>query len=100
MRVKQHAGGLAVPEARGARPAARGRILLTPRGSPTYLISSMYTVTPRERVFTLAGILMALFLGALDQTIVATAMPRILKELKGFPSTAGSSPRTCWPPPR
>jgi EmrB/QacA subfamily drug resistance transporter len=44
----------------------------------------MYTVTPRERTFTLVGILVALFLGALDQTIVATAMPRILKELNGL----------------
>ncbi|MGO9310101.1 MAG: MDR family MFS transporter [Spirochaetia bacterium] len=49
----------------------------------------MYTVTPRERVFTLAGILMALFLGALDQTIVATAMPRILKELNGLSLYSG-----------
>jgi MFS family permease len=44
----------------------------------------MYTVTPRERVFTLAGIMVALLLGALDQTIVATAMPRILQELNGL----------------
>ncbi|MGA2380181.1 MAG: MDR family MFS transporter [Spirochaetia bacterium] len=44
----------------------------------------MYTVTSRERAFTLAGIMVALFLGALDQTIVATAMPRILKELNGL----------------
>jgi EmrB/QacA subfamily drug resistance transporter len=44
----------------------------------------MYTVTPRERAFTLAGIMVALFLGALDQTIVATAMPRILQELNGL----------------
>jgi len=44
----------------------------------------MYTVTPRERAFTLAGIMVALLLGALDQTIVATAMPRILQELNGL----------------
>ena len=44
----------------------------------------MYTVTKRERAFTLAGIMVALFLGALDQTIVATAMPRILQELNGL----------------
>lgn len=44
----------------------------------------MYTVTPRERTVTLAGILVALFLGALDQTVVATAMPSILKELNGL----------------
>lgn len=44
----------------------------------------MYTVTKRERAFTLAGIMVALFLGALDQTIVATAMPRVLQELNGL----------------
>ncbi|MGA2615915.1 MAG: MDR family MFS transporter [Spirochaetia bacterium] len=44
----------------------------------------MYTVTTRERAFTLAGIMVALFLGALDQTIVATAMPRILQDLNGL----------------
>src|ERR1700690_2368064 len=44
----------------------------------------MYTVTKRERAFTLAGIMVALFLGALDQTIVATAMPRILQQLNGL----------------
>ena len=44
----------------------------------------MYTVTKRERAFTLAGIMVALLLGALDQTIVSTAMPRILRDLNGF----------------
>jgi EmrB/QacA subfamily drug resistance transporter len=44
----------------------------------------MYTVTKRERAFTLAGIMVALFLGALDQTIVGTAMPRILQDINGL----------------
>jgi len=44
----------------------------------------MYTVTSKERGFTLAGIMVALLLGALDQTIVATAMPRILQDLNGL----------------
>jgi len=44
----------------------------------------VYTITQRERVFTLAGLLVALFLGALDQTIVATAMPKILQDLNGL----------------
>jgi EmrB/QacA subfamily drug resistance transporter len=38
----------------------------------------------RVKAFTLAGILLALFLGALDQTIVATALPRIVSELNGL----------------
>ncbi len=33
---------------------------------------------------TLLGVLLALFLGALDQTIVATALPRIVEELHGL----------------
>jgi EmrB/QacA subfamily drug resistance transporter len=44
----------------------------------------MYTITHRERGFTLAGLLVALFLGALDQTIVSTAMPKILQDLNGL----------------
>jgi EmrB/QacA subfamily drug resistance transporter len=38
----------------------------------------------RQIVFTLAGILMAMFLSSLDQTIVSTAMPRIIADLGGF----------------
>ena len=44
----------------------------------------MYSLTSREQTFTLAGLLVSLFLAALDQTIVATAMPRILQDLKGL----------------
>jgi EmrB/QacA subfamily drug resistance transporter len=44
----------------------------------------MYTLTNRERTFTLVGIMVALLLGALDQTIVATAMPKILQTLNGL----------------
>jgi EmrB/QacA subfamily drug resistance transporter len=42
------------------------------------------TVTPRDRTLILIGILLALFLGALDQTIVATALPRIVEDLNGI----------------
>jgi EmrB/QacA subfamily drug resistance transporter len=38
----------------------------------------------RDIVFTLVGMLLALFLGALDQTIVATALPRIVEDLAGL----------------
>lgn len=37
----------------------------------------------KEQAFTLLGILLALFLGALDQTIVATALPKIVQDLNG-----------------
>jgi len=40
---------------------------------------------PRKQViFTFAGVLLAMFLSALDQTIVGTAMPRIISDLGGF----------------
>lgn len=39
--------------------------------------------TPQEVRYTMTGILLGLFLAALDQTIVSTAMPRIVGELKG-----------------
>ena len=37
-----------------------------------------------DRLAAFAGILLALFLGALDQTIVATALPRIVADLDGL----------------
>ena len=42
------------------------------------------TAMNQETKFTLIGILLALFLGALDQTIVATALPRIVEDLNGL----------------
>ena len=38
----------------------------------------------RQIVITLIGVLLAMFLGSLDQTIVGTAMPRIITDLGGF----------------
>ena len=38
----------------------------------------------RQIVLTMIGVLLALFLSALDQTVVATAMPRIIADLGGF----------------
>ena len=38
----------------------------------------------RQVILTMVGLLMALFLAALDQTIVSTAMPRIIADLGGF----------------
>ncbi|WP_375434321.1 MDR family MFS transporter [uncultured Hymenobacter sp.] len=42
------------------------------------------TLTQRQKMFTFAGILLAMFLGSLDQTIVSTALPRIVADLHGF----------------
>ncbi len=38
----------------------------------------------RQVLITFAGVMLAMFLGSLDQTIVATAMPRIISDLGGF----------------
>ncbi len=38
----------------------------------------------RDRIYAFVGILLALFLGALDQTIVATALPSIVESLNGI----------------
>jgi EmrB/QacA subfamily drug resistance transporter len=40
---------------------------------------------PRRQIsITFTGVLLAMFLGSLDQTIVGTAMPRIISDLGGF----------------
>ncbi len=41
-------------------------------------------LSPRDRTLTLIGILLAMFLGALDQTIVSTALPKIVEDLQGL----------------
>ena len=38
----------------------------------------------RQVVLTMVGLLLAMFLAALDQTVVSTAMPRIIADLGGF----------------
>src|SRR5579871_2656642 len=44
----------------------------------------MQHLSRRQLVGTLVGLLLALLLAAVDQTIVGTAMPRIISELNGF----------------
>ena len=38
----------------------------------------------REAIWTFAGVLLCLFLAALDQTIVSTALPRVVQDLQGL----------------
>jgi EmrB/QacA subfamily drug resistance transporter len=38
----------------------------------------------RQVLITLGGVMLAMFLSSLDQTIVGTALPRIIADLKGF----------------
>lgn len=47
------------------------------------LKSTWYMALTREVRFTLAGVFIGLFLAALDQTVIATALPRILSDLGG-----------------
>src|SRR5215470_18000828 len=52
----------------------------SPRPMPTG-----YHELPRDRlILTIGGLMITLLLSALDQTIVGTAMPRIIAELQGF----------------
>ena len=44
----------------------------------------MNAVGRRATALALAGLMLALFLVALDQTIVGTALPKIIAELEGF----------------
>src|SRR3989304_1866440 len=38
----------------------------------------------RQVVLTMVGVMLAMFLASLDQTVVGTAMPRIIADLGGF----------------
>lgn len=42
------------------------------------------TMSRRDRNYTFVGIMLALFLGAIDQTIVSTALPKIVEDLGGL----------------
>ena len=59
------------------RAALCGVLTMTSAAIPHH-----YTIT--ERRIALGAVLIVLFLSALDQTIVATAMPRIIAELRGL----------------
>ncbi len=48
-------------------------------------VAQGYESLDRSKVFvTLGGVMLAMFLGSLDQTVVGTAMPRIIADLGGF----------------
>ncbi len=42
------------------------------------------TLDQRQKVLLIGSLLLSLFVGAIDQTVVSTAMPRIVSELGGF----------------
>jgi EmrB/QacA subfamily drug resistance transporter len=52
-------------------------------GAPVGVPHPAIEISPRARFEVLGAILLALLLGALDQTIVGTALPRIVTDLRG-----------------
>ncbi|HEX8506673.1 MAG TPA: MDR family MFS transporter [Hymenobacter sp.] len=52
--------------------------------TPTISAAPTDTRTHRQKMLTFAGVLLAMFLGSLDQTIVSTALPRIVADLHGL----------------
>ena len=53
-------------------------------GGPPAYETDFKPMPRRQVVFTMGGLMLALFLAALDQTVVSTAMPRIIADLGGF----------------
>src|SRR5665647_2706201 len=53
------------------------------KGAPVGAPHPAVEISPRARFEVLGAILLALLLGALDQTIVGTALPRIVTDLQG-----------------
>lgn len=51
---------------------------------PVYHTSGFIRLTRPQLVGTLGGLLLALLVAALDQTVVGTAEPRIIASLSGF----------------
>src|SRR5437764_9311080 len=52
--------------------------------SSTYQDIDTPRFTRREPLLTMVGVLLVMLLASLDQTIVGTAMPRIITDLQGF----------------
>src|SRR5881628_3882219 len=61
------------------RPATGGHPLMA---SPYPTVAPL-AIDPRTRTQIVIGVMLGLFLAALDQTIVGTALPRIVTELRG-----------------
>src|SRR3989442_1556786 len=66
---------------RPAESALEGAVATAP---PAERIDYASILSPQTKWIVLAGVLMGLFLAALDQTIVATALPAIIADLRGI----------------
>ncbi|MGH7203422.1 MAG: MFS transporter [Candidatus Levyibacteriota bacterium] len=47
-------------------------------------MKTLTDITQQQKIIVMIGTILAMFLAALDQTIVGTAMPKIVKELNGL----------------
>src|SRR5678815_228534 len=56
----------------------------TAASEPVYVTSGLLRLTKPQLIGTMAGMLLAALLAAIDQTIVGTAEPRIIASLSGF----------------
>jgi hypothetical protein len=61
----------------GSKPVA-------PSSGATPTPDELPRISQRETLFTMAGVLLVMLLASLDQTIVGTALPRMIADLKGF----------------
>ena len=61
------------------RPAAAQEVVTEPSAAPPSLMS----LAPRAKLTILGAILLTMFLASLDQTVVGTALPRIVTDLNG-----------------
>ena len=58
------------------------------------------TASRTKRPVVFVGIMLATFMTAMEATIIATAMPRIVGELSGFEYYTWFSRPICWPSAR
>lgn len=69
---------------RSAESAGVGAQAPSQGGPPAGMADDFPVLPRRDVILTLAGVMLAFFLSALDQTIVATALPSIVLDLGGF----------------
>jgi hypothetical protein len=65
------------------------------RYARSLVTSGLVRLTKPKLIGTLAGLMLAMLLAALDQTIVGTAEPRIIAQLAGFDRYPWWRPSTC-----
>src|SRR5512137_973605 len=67
-------------------PADEGKLNHSPSSEATAAAgpAGFHNLDRRQVFITLGGVLLAMFLSSLDQTIVGTALPQIIADLKGF----------------